>query len=425
MIRHALALCLLVLAPAALAVEIDTDAHLGVASCASSVCHGKLAPQSDENVWLNEFRIWSTEDRHGRAYKTLLNEDSKRMARNLGLENAHTAKICLDCHADNVPVDKRGPKFQISDGVGCEACHGGGERWVESHTEPGVTHQQNLDAGMYPTEDASERARMCLNCHMGNQDQFTTHRIMGAGHPRLTFELDSFTANQPAHYDVDDDYIERKGTMLPFTLWLSGQVDAANRYLSLVQSKLLSSAGIAPEFSLYDCHSCHHAMEDQRWGGIRRQQGLQPGGLRLADHHLLMLRAVAGAIGGEAPRQLDASLARLLRAGQSSYKATRDSAKALSDWLTARKQSWLQRSFTNDEIRRIRKAIAKQGADGRLNDYSAAEQAFTAIESLSLIVGDADALGGVLDGLFESVETERGYSPGRFRSASKKALARM
>ena len=143
------------------------------------------------------------------------------------------------------------------------------------------------------------------------------------------------------------------------------------------------------------------------------------------DHHLLMLRAVAGAIGGEAPRQLDASLARLLRAGQSSYKATRDSAKALSDWLTARKQSWLQRSFTNDEIRRIRKAIAKQGADGRLNDYSAAEQAFTAIESLSLIVGDADDLGGVLDGLFESVETERGYTPGRFRSASKKALARM
>jgi hypothetical protein len=407
------------------AAEIDLDAHLGVASCASSVCHGKLAPQRDQNVWLNEFRIWSTEDRHARAYQTLLSDDSKRMARNLGLKNAHTAKICLDCHADNVPTEKRGPKFQISDGVGCEACHGGGERWIESHTEPGVTHAQNLAAGMYPTEDASERARLCLNCHMGTEDQFTTHRIMGAGHPRLSFELDSFTANQPAHYEVDEDYVQRKGSMLPFTLWLSGQVDAAGRYLELVQSKLLSSAGIAPEFSLYDCHSCHHPMEDQRWGGIRREQGLAPGGLRLADHHLMMLRAVAGAVGGEAPRQLDDAIARLLRAGQTSYAETRSAASALGGWIRERKQSWLARSFSQDEIRGIRRAIARQGADGLLNDYSAAEQAFTAIESLSLIVGDADAMTAALDTLFASVETEKGYAPAKFRAASKAALARM
>ena len=115
-VGFALATGLWLAAPAGLADDhvpaIDADTHLGVASCASSVCHGKLAEQEQENVWLNEFRIWSNEDRHARAYKTLLNKDSKRIARNLGLANAHTADICLDCHADNVPAEKRG---KISD----------------------------------------------------------------------------------------------------------------------------------------------------------------------------------------------------------------------------------------------------------------------------------------------------------------------
>ena len=69
-------------------------------------------------------------DRHSKAYKTLLNEESRTIARKLGLKNAHTADICLDCHADNVPKDKRGPEFFISDGVGCETCHGGGENYI-------------------------------------------------------------------------------------------------------------------------------------------------------------------------------------------------------------------------------------------------------------------------------------------------------
>src|SRR5690606_37332927 len=111
----------------ALAIEpgIADYKHMGVASCATSVCHGKLAPATDKDVALNEYRIWQQEDRHAQAYRTLELPESKRIAANLGLPNATAAKICLDCHADNVPADKRGPKFQISDGVGCEACHGG------------------------------------------------------------------------------------------------------------------------------------------------------------------------------------------------------------------------------------------------------------------------------------------------------------
>src|SRR5690606_24746827 len=209
---------------AADAIRVKDHVHLGVASCATSVCHGKLSAQEHENVWLNEYRIWSTDDRHAQAYRTLTSDASKRMAAKLGLASATTAQICLDCHADNVPEEKRGPKFQITDGVGCEACHGGSALWIESHAEDQATHVDNLAKGMYPTEDPLSRASICLSCHLGTRDQFATHRIMGAGHPRLAFELEAFTANQPAHYEVDDDYESRKGRVSGFQLWLTGQL---------------------------------------------------------------------------------------------------------------------------------------------------------------------------------------------------------
>jgi len=45
---------------------------------------------------------------------------------------------------------------------------------------------------MYPTEEPMERARLCLSCHLGTERKFATHEIMGAGHPRLAFELELY-----------------------------------------------------------------------------------------------------------------------------------------------------------------------------------------------------------------------------------------
>ena len=96
---RALGALLALIAPAALlAKPIDTAQHLGVASCVSGVCHGKLTKQTDSNVWLNEGRIWLGDDRHARAYQTLLSDESRTIAAKLGLPNAQGAQICLDCH---------------------------------------------------------------------------------------------------------------------------------------------------------------------------------------------------------------------------------------------------------------------------------------------------------------------------------------
>lgn len=401
------------LAPAA---PLDDRQHLGVASCATGVCHGKLTAQEDSNVWLNEYRIWSSDDRHARAYQTLLTPESQRIARNLGLPNAQNADICLDCHADNVPPAQRGDKFQISDGVGCEACHGGAELWIESHTEPDATHADNLSRGMLATEDISVRAEVCLSCHLGTRDKFATHRIMGAGHPRLSFELEAYTANQPAHYEVDDDYRARKGAPTGFEVWRAGQVQSARRFLDLMDSDLFAAS--LPDFAFFDCHSCHHPMDQLRWPDVRRQQGLEPGALRLQDQHLFMLRAMAEVLApGELDRLRQLHVA-LLKAGQQGIDSARSAAAALESWLGER--SWTRETVSREQVAAIRAAIARAGADGMLADYAAAEQAFLGIESLSYYLGDTDRLQEPLDALFSAVQSDSDYDPQRLRAAMRR-----
>src|SRR5690606_38327741 len=133
----------------------------------------------------DEYVVWLQKDRHAQAYNVLMCERSKRIAQNLGLDNAYEAKICLDCHADNVAPALRAPGFQIADGVSCESCHGGAENWLALHVSGKSDHAANVKAGLYPTDDVQARAKLRLSCHFVDKDRTITHRIMGAGHPRL------------------------------------------------------------------------------------------------------------------------------------------------------------------------------------------------------------------------------------------------
>jgi hypothetical protein len=421
--RHiaAMSVVAMMLGGGAIAEPVDDNVHLGVASCATGVCHGKLTEQEDSNVWLNEYRIWSADDRHARSYQTLLTDESKTIARKLGLPNAQGAKICLDCHADNVAQEQRGKKFQLSDGVGCEACHGGAENWIESHTEPGISHKDNLAAGMLGTEDINTRAEVCLSCHLGTSDQFATHRIMGAGHPRLAFELEAYTYNQPAHYGVDEDYLERKGAPSGFAIWRAGQLETTRRYLDLLQSDLFAAETALPDFAFYDCHSCHHSMDDIRWPDFRRQQGLEPGGLRLQDQHLFMLRAVTGILAPDQAGTLRQLHVDYLQAGQRSVRAAKSAAGKLESWLAG--QDWLTSDTSDTKVRGVRKAIAALGASGVLTDYSAAEQAALALQSLSYYLDDYDSIGDQVNALFDALSSDKKFSPARFQQAAKRLTA--
>jgi len=394
--------------------------HLGVASCATSVCHGKLAAQPGKNVALNEYRVWTQEDRHAQAYRTLELAESKRIAANLGLASAATAKICLDCHSDNVPADKRGPKFQLSDGIGCEACHGGSEKWIETHAAESAVHKDNVARGMYSSEQPLKRAELCLSCHLGTKDKFATHAIMGAGHPRLSFELEAYTTNQPAHYVVDADYLQRKGKIEGINLWLTGQIENARRSLTLLQSGLFHPEGMFPEFAFYDCHSCHHPMDKIRWNAQRAGVGIKPGTLRLQSQNFVILQAATQVLEPAALPELVNLTNGLIRAGQRDPAAVNAAAKALLDWI-ARRDALSKRQFSRAEVIDVRRMLISYGATDKAGDYAAAEQIVLGVESLSYSLGDRDGKKALLDTLYNAVKNDTTFSPQVFAAAAKNA----
>jgi len=400
--------------------QYDADKHLGVASCASSVCHGKNKAVTDNNVMLNEYRTWSTEDRHARAYKTLLSKDSVRIAKNLGLPSAHTAKICLDCHADNVTKDKRGPKFQIDDGVGCEACHGGSEQWIESHTEEGVTHEQNLAKNIYPTEDGVARAKLCLSCHYGTKDKMATHKIMGAGHPRLSFELETFSANQPAHYKVDADYKKRKPEFSGFTMWIVGQLEAAKATLQLMETHLINKNALVPELYFYDCHACHHPMSDTRWGPTSAKAGMSPGVIRLNDANFLMLLELTKVILPNQHQPLKKAVVQLHQGSVASKAKLESAVNNLKSVVDEIEKGLANTAHSNKTLKTVRARLLAQSASGEYRDFSAAEQVFLAIESITIALQQDATLEKQLNLIYGSLENEDEFSPQKFKAVVTK-----
>jgi hypothetical protein len=422
-------LWLLSAAQASVVEAIAAHQHMGVASCASSVCHGASQRFEGSRIWQNEFAIWQERDPHSGAYRTLLNDESRAIARKLGIGAAHEAKICLDCHADNVPESKRGERFQISDGVGCEACHGGSERWLSSHAERNVPHADNLALGMYPTADPVRRAELCLSCHMGSRDRMITHRIMGAGHPRLAFELDTFTWMNP-HYEIDDDYVARKGEVNGIRDWGVGQGVAAANLLDILLDERHGSDGIFPELVLFDCHACHRPMSGQRWTP-RPGTGLAPGVVRLNDSNLVMFRHVLSAIDDGARQRLLEQTRALHAATTRDRAATLAAARTLRTTLAELLPRVAQFPFGSDTLGRVLDSIVADGDRGEYADFAGAEQAAMAVSSLlaafeSLAVVDeaqVQRLQGRLDSLYTTLDNEDNYSMQRFMAALREVRA--
>ena len=393
--------------------------HLGVAACASSVCHGKTTPQPAGQVPLNEYRIWYNEDRHAQAYHALESAQSRQIAAKLGLPNA-MQDVCLNCHADNVAKNLQGPKFQVRDGVSCERCHGASEKWIESHAQKGATHDANVSQGLYPSEQPLKRAELCLSCHLGTRDKFATHTIMGAGHPRLFFELGTFTVDQPAHFKATDYYVSRKGKIDMMNLWLTGQLENAERYLALLQSPVFTPGGIVPELSLYDCNACHHAKERMRWSAAHAGAGVLPGTLRLQKQSLIMLQALLEALGSpDAASQLASGTDALIRAGGLDVASARAAAQKVLEQLHGL-EPLTKRVYSSADVTKVRKAVLSFAAEDKAFDYGTAEQVVLGVQSLSYALGDYDRHKDAFKSLFAGLGTGSDFNAPQFVEIAKR-----
>lgn len=422
------------------AASPQDDLHLGVASCAGSNCHGAARPYQNSSVVQNEYTIWNREDPHAKAYAILLNDRSKRIARNLGLPKPPEAsKICLDCHADNVPVSLRGKRFDINDGVGCEACHGGGNRYLGPHVSGEVTHQQNLDFGLYPTEKPLERAQLCMKCHVGDQDRFAIHKIMGAGHPRISFELDTFTEVHK-HYVIDADYQKRKVVSSHANTWAIGQIEAARRFIDLFNNGKHSHRGLMPELSFYDCEACHHQtdvpsdpMRETRpitpgdsapakllWEPRALSSSIGPGVVRFNDSGFVMTAILGDLLDHEHGEQIRSAIIAMHKASQSDPQSLHQALKNIDHLLESLQRELTQHTYTVADCRELLSDIISRSRQNDFYSYAAAEQAVMAVEAIRATLkqqGDSSVTDHSMDALRKATQNPDAFHPSLFRSA--------
>jgi hypothetical protein len=347
----------------------------------------------------------------------------KLLTKNLGEDTLHTLalKIAdLDCHAHNVPPARRGPKFVLSDGIACEACHGPAERWIRSHVEPNATHAQNLANGMYATSDDVQRARLCMSCHLGTADKFVDHRLIAAGHPRLSFELDTFMQIEPQHFRIDDDWVERKGRWDTTRAWAVGQAMGAAQVLRTLVDNKRGHAGLFPELSLFDCHACHHLMSDKRDFHLRTDVGL--GRARLNDSSLLMLRQIVARVDAAGAPRFNAQLDRLQRAIANGDDALLQARATLQECDQVLARIVAYRHFSTDDLRAMLDGLLEQGLNGDYSSYQSAEQATMAVQSMTDLMSRigvvrAASVQPALTRLLLSVADDEQFRPQTFQGA--------
>ncbi len=307
------------------AIPADSIRRIGSDSCVARGCHGAVGATDAQHGKLylkgGEATTWASFDPHSRAYDVLLNPRSVRIAKllskDLGGKPAHQAKLCLDCHSiggEPTAADIKAGKNDFAAGVDCETCHGPASAWLEPHLTKEWTDSKTDKAkyGYRSLVELPVRAKLCVTCHVGDSTKEVNHDLIAAGHPRLIFELAAYQRSLPRHWQEPFEKPDAKVKADDFhaKAWAIGQVTTVSANVDLLKTRATNAkAGHAPwpEFTEYDCFSCHHELANPSW----RQVNLghrPPGTLPWGTFTLPTTSALANASGND---EVIASLGKL------------------------------------------------------------------------------------------------------------------
>lgn len=130
--------------------ETSKFKYVGLAAC--KACHSNAKVGGDEYLKFEK-------DPHRNAYKTLLSEQSKKIAKDKGIDDPTKSEKCMRCHTTAWNLkDQHGEKFNYEDGVTCEACHGPGEKYKAMQ----IMKDRNkaLENGLIVPDE-----KLCKTCH--------------------------------------------------------------------------------------------------------------------------------------------------------------------------------------------------------------------------------------------------------------------
>jgi hypothetical protein len=420
---------LLACAPFYAAESTEPSKYTGPGSCSSPSCHGGVQPRDQTSVLQNEYSTWVVRDKHAQAFVNLTNPVGLRIAKIMGLPSPDTAPRCLACHALDVPADQRARTFDLTDGVGCENCHGPASAWLGPHTTRGWKYEKSLELGLYDTRDLVKRSEKCLTCHLGTVKKSVDHELIAAGHPDLYFELDSFMAVMPPHWkEVDTDP------------WFSVRALAVGQAVQLrEQLKRVareSANGIWPEYAELDCFACHHnlvAAKDS-WRQERGYPGRRPGNPPFNLSRFVVLKHVVQDSDPSVASDLKTAIAQIyagvtaLNSNRAQVASEAASASEIAGRLAARLNAM---KFDQAQTLRLLKGISGDADGISEQGERAAEQATMALDSLFIayskngkLANDAQ-IRAAINGLFHQLDDPSAYNAFQFAAAMKKLNAQI
>ena len=213
---------------------------------------------------------------------------------------------CLVCHAPGAidATDRSSFTAMLSEGVGCESCHGAARDWLVPHRDVPWKFSDHgngswkANLGFVETKAIGFRADRCADCHVGNGNQSVNHDLIAAGHPRLAFEFAAYQSQMPIHWRHG---LERQRSPVANAIpsssqstydarnWLIGQIVNADHELEMLAAVAKDSGKTWPELAQYDCFACHHELSSPGWRQSRTARDLRPGELPWGTWNLGLL----------------------------------------------------------------------------------------------------------------------------------------
>ena len=402
--------------------------YIGPGSCAATSCHGSVRPRGETRILQNEYSTWIVKDKHSRAYQALTGTVGERMARilKLGAKAAESPK-CLACHALAVPVEQRGRAFELSEGVSCENCHGPASVWLGPHTTRDWPHEKSLALGMVNTRDVIHRTERCLTCHLGTPEKFVDHEMIAAGHPDLYFELDSFSAVMPRHWNVPRQKAPGQagedGSWTGVREWAAGQ--AVQLRAAMERLAWRAKGRVWPEFSEMECFACHHALGPavESWRQERGYPGRRPGDPPWNASRYAVFRHVALQVDSPTAQELEKALVRVtaemskLNPDREAVVAAASAAAPLAQRIGGRLAAM---PYDEATALRLLERISNDAENISMQGERTAEQAAMALDSLYIAYSrsakpaNAAEARAAINALFQQLENPSAYNAEQF-----------
>ena len=441
--RPALVLCAFLLAPVVSAYAQNEPAkYIGPGSCAATSCHGSVKPIAGSRILQNEYSTWILKDKHSRAYQVLTQDVGERMARILKLgTKAEESPKCLACHALYITEQQRGRSFAISEGVSCENCHGPAQGWLGQHTakDSPEKHAKSVELHMTDTRNIIPRTEKCLECHLGTSQKFVDHEMIAAGHPDLFFELDSFSAIMPRHWNQPRQSASgqpvEEAAWVGVRDWSAGQAAQLhalmNRLTWRAKNERYDKKDVWPEYSELSCFACHHSLGPAKdsWRQEHGYPGRRPGDPGFNGSRYAVFRVLAKQVDSASAQQLDQHLTAVwdemskLNPDRTAVANAATAAAPIARRM-AEKLSTMQ--FDQEIALKAMQGITADAENIALADERAAEQAAMALDSLYIAYSkqakptNSAEVRSAINALFQQLEIPSAYNADQFASALRR-----